>query len=72
MSRCSRRCDVHPLAEVALDEALHIRGPIRTLIAAEDLHVNRGKVVIGIGVKLALEFSEGLCCDHVALCVGVG
>ena len=50
------------LVEVAFDEALHVWSSVRILAggdSAEDLQVDRGKVVVGIGVELALVFGRG-------------
>src|SRR5581483_6595609 len=51
------------LIEIALNEALHVGGSIRARVAAENLQVHGGKMVIGIGIELALKISEWLGLD---------
>ena len=68
-----RVSDVLLLVEVAGDEALHGGRQRRTVLGAvEDLEVDGGEVVIGIGVELALVFGERLDGDLGAGGVGVG
>ena len=60
------------LLKVALDKALHGGGAVGTGLVAEDLLVDGWKVVIGVGVELALVFGERLDgCGSVGR-VGVG
>jgi hypothetical protein len=47
--------DIFLLIEVALDEPLHIRQATGAGIAAEDLEIDRRKMVVWIGIKLPLK-----------------
>jgi hypothetical protein len=47
--------DVALLVEIAFNKSLHVGLSAGTSIAAEDLYIDRRKVMVGIGIKLALE-----------------
>ena len=51
------------LIEVALHEPLHIRDACGARLSAEDLQINRRKMMVGIGIELSLKLRQRLWLD---------
>jgi len=52
------------LIEITLHEALHVGYTTGAGISAEDLQIDRGKVMVGIRIELALEIRQRLWLDR--------